>query len=1556
MKNGRNIQKLKKRGKAILLALLIMALVIPQAVVAANGADTDMSPDTENPDAGITAQAGKATEEKAAPLLTANGNSVACGDLTLTANVEGGSIVSGTDYTYTSNNTLTIMSDKDMTISMTNSGATTTTHRIVILTGAVANKANITLKDVQINVSGTANVCAFDVDKSTLNLTLQGVNVLKSGSGRAGLQIKNSANLVITAASGDGSLEAAGQNAGIGGGNSGVGGNITIEAGNIIATGGSNYGAGIGGGSGGNGKVGNITIKGGVIKAVANSWGAGIGGGNENANCGGITIEGGEIEAIASSWGAGIGAGTNPSTCGKITIKGGKIKATSKENGAGIGSGSDDGVCSGIDIQGGVIEAIGGGGTKGAAGIGAGNDYNSNPCGPITITGGTVIATRGSTGAQDIGNGVGKTSIATSVTIDGGSVWVTNSAIAAAAVPAPKNSVDKAVYANRLSFSPDIGESAPITAGMIDGTACNEMPDATTEVYGINDVKTGAAGTAFAGRVCLWLPSNPGDTAKVRLDSEVDEGGYKYEKAYQRSTSAKDEILNVITDTTGDLEIYGTASDITQGDSDKEDGDYYYKDNTLYINSSKAMVITMADGCVVTHTGKIVIAPPADKASITLRGVKIDLTGGAGAALDVQSGKTLNLTLIGVNELTSGTGAGLQLEADAKLVVTYRSTGIFKANGAASGGEGIGGAAAGKITINGGTIVAARGIGSPANTQDIGGNSVIIDGGSVWAAHDAVSPQPENSEGIAVFANKLALLPKAAEGTVVRNGLIDGKPTAPAPNASADVYGINNLVMLNDPGQDGNPGARVCLWLPGNDGADASVSFPNLEGGTYAETYKRAEENAPIEEVLKLLNYIVGDLIISSDNGRVLVSGTSQGQTATDFFYDKAARILYINSGKFITIGMKDNVATATDKLYITNNITAGANITLNGVKIDVSGTSNACAFDVDKSTLNLTLAGDNVLKSGANRAGLQLKNSANLVITEKSASGRLTAQNKENGAGIGAGGSGTTAAGNITIKAGHITALSSVDRGAASAGIGAGNSIGCGNITIEGGTIIARASTRGSTGGAGIGAGVFTNAACGNITISGGTITAQGAGNGGAGIGAGYSDGSQNAKCGTITISGGTINATGGAGTGGAGIGAGGGGGGTSTCDGITIKGGTVIATRGSGDNTKDIGNSDRARTASVTITGGSVWAKNGAINSTAGAPKNATDGETVYANKLTFSPTVVADTPITEGAIDGTPCTDDPAKVSSSNYGIKDVKTITDPSAGTDGKVKVCFWLPANSNGDTASVPAGVFLRASNASVPNARYGFDYTRDTNIQTRTLYSVTVNYELDGGKYNGEDAAPSLNAAFNDKNLLPGGQGYEAKKMTKKGYVCSGWNVTSGGAGENGAGKIGVVTGDKYNTLTGGNVDTVAITLAAQWTEAIVNVSVPTKLIFAAFESNKGDITAPEYHIINNGILETKVSVESIADLGSDGFTLTNALAVGDNQVNLYIKGIGNSASFKTPNLTTSDTNIVLPTIAAKGAPGDTFGFTLAGRYNGSFGTARQSVYGFVFKFEAASP
>ena len=205
--------------------------------------------------------------------------------------------------------------------------------------------------------------------------------------------------------------------------------------------------------------------------------------------------------------------------------------------------------------------------------------------------------------------------------------------------------------------------------------------------------------------------------------------------------------------------------------------------------------------------------------------------------------------------------------------------------------------------------------------------------------------------------------------------------------------------------------------------------------------------------------------------------------------------------------------------ITVINKAATALKLTLKDVKIDVSDTGNysadgKAALSVQgEGNVEIELDGDNVLKSGYDRAGLE-KNTSKGTLTLKddkeAGSGSLKATGGYSGAGIGGGWKGSGEC--ITIKDGRVTAAG----GSCGSGIGGGAQGSGKNITINRGTV----NATGGNGGSGIGGG-FRGTDGGNqgngenITINGGVVNAAG-GTAGAGIGGGAAGNGSN-----VTVSG---------------------------------------------------------------------------------------------------------------------------------------------------------------------------------------------------------------------------------------------------------------------------------------------------------------------------------------------------------------------------------------------------------------------------------------------------
>ena len=212
------------------------------------------------------------------------------------------------------------------------------TENTVTINAEKDQTANVTIEDVNIDMSVAGKAAVSTTGEGNVNIELNGSNALKSGHSHAGLEKNNDGNLTIQDKDKDGSLNAKGgqDGAGIGGGSSGAGSDITITGGKVTARGG-NYGAGIGGGAYGNGS--DITVTGGEVTANSGNYGAGIGGGGWG-NGNNITISGGKVTATGGMFAAGIGGGMHRDG-NDITISGGEVSAAGGKCGAGIGGGLD---------------------------------------------------------------------------------------------------------------------------------------------------------------------------------------------------------------------------------------------------------------------------------------------------------------------------------------------------------------------------------------------------------------------------------------------------------------------------------------------------------------------------------------------------------------------------------------------------------------------------------------------------------------------------------------------------------------------------------------------------------------------------------------------------------------------------------------------------------------------------------------------------------------------------------------------------------------------------------------------------------------------------------------------------------------------------------------------------------------------------------------------------------------------------------------------------------------------------------------------------------------
>ena len=548
------------------------------------------------------------------------------------------------------------------------------------------------------------------------------------------------------------------------------------------------------------------------------------------------------------------------------------------------------------------------------------------------------------------------------------------------------------------------------------------------------------------------------------------------------------------------------------------DMDYAYAGNVLTVKTSTPLTISMKDGMSETTTDTI--ATKAEGANVTLAGIAINKSGTVNeAAMDVASG-SLNLTLAEgtTNSLKSGEGcAGLE---NGRYPLFISGSGSLEAIG--GGGTGIGAGI-------------GAGIGFPGSNITISGSATVEAVGGISGGAGIGSGGLSAGVGITISGSATV----KAVGGYGSAGIGGGYMSSGASITISGGYveataGEDADAIGGGQGESGTSGVTITGGaFPEDAVADGKVYGVGLTSGYALGANEDGHKDSFPHRV-----YSTGDFNVQ---GGAYGADLEYAPGSAD-----APGVLTINTSTSLTISMKDGVTDPTKDTIVT--VADGANVTLAGVNIDVSGKPGAAAMSVASGSLNLTLASDteNSLQSGENRAGLE--NGTNTLVI--AGSGTLEAMGGIEGAGIGGGGMG--AGSHITIKgSGTVQATGGSGSSQGGAGIGGGGMGAGSHITItgdvkvvaEGGSSLLRAS------GAGIGGGGNCFASSSNITISGSA----------------------------------TVEAEGGAQA--AGIGGGGNGEGAGT--GISISGGYVKAT--AGDSASPIGNGSGATSdAGVTITGG--------------------------------------------------------------------------------------------------------------------------------------------------------------------------------------------------------------------------------------------------------------------------------------------------------------------------------------------------------------------------------
>ena len=185
--------------------------------------------------------------------------------------------------------------------------------------------------------------------------------------------------------------------------------------------------------------------------------------------------------------------------------------------------------------------------------------------------------------------------------------------------------------------------------------------------------------------------------------------------------------------------------------------------------------------------------------------------------------------------------------------------------------------------------------------------------------------------------------------------------------------------------------------------------------------------------------------------------------------------------------------------ITVINKAATALKLTLKDVKIDVSDDTKTALSVQGDGNVEIELDGNNELKGGYEKAGLEKNTSAGTLTLkdDNKKAGSLTATGGYSGAGIG--GSNGNGTNNITITGGTVTAAG----GDTAAGIGGGQNGNGEDITIKGGTVDAT----GGDSGAGIGGGLMGNGS--KVTVSGAAQVTTTAGKSDGAYGAGATIGS---------------------------------------------------------------------------------------------------------------------------------------------------------------------------------------------------------------------------------------------------------------------------------------------------------------------------------------------------------------------------------------------------------------------------------------------------------------
>ena len=409
----------------------------------------------------------------------------------------------------------------------------------------------------------------------------------------------------------------------------------------------------------------------GSLSATGGKYAAGIGGGDYESMVGSLTVNGGRVTAKGGIRAAGIGGG-DQGHGGTVTVNGGTVTATSGGGGAGIGGG-ERGNGGSVLISGGMVTADGA--ERQAAGIGGGW---MGAAGTVTITGGAVTA-KAAEGVATIGPGTDGEGKDDRIEISGGIFGM---------------SIDPEWCATGLevvdNLDPATKDAYPWTVRGLLTVTVDKIPAGASAAWTSGD---GSEMNAISG-TSFFISYG---TANVKVI-------FSFDPAYELVS--------------GELvcELGTVTENVTLADADypsivHRKTEYMDHRGILRTNDTFTLVTSETD---TLGNGWYLVENKIERGGIEVRSwCTANLILADGASLAVQGGDRCDGIAIGEGGALNIFG---QLHGSGSLLATGGSK-----------GAGIGG---GKVTINGGTVIAKGGQNAPGIDN---GSPVTINGGTVTA-------------------------------------------------------------------------------------------------------------------------------------------------------------------------------------------------------------------------------------------------------------------------------------------------------------------------------------------------------------------------------------------------------------------------------------------------------------------------------------------------------------------------------------------------------------------------------------------------------------------------------------------------------------------------------------------------------------------------------------------------------------------------------------------------------------------------------------------------------